>query len=54
MTQQEAAERAVCEKMRARGAAPVKPSAPIGLHTSPPRSSQQLGWQSLLSASLRG
>ena len=52
LSQQEAAEKAVRERMRARGAAPVKPSAPVGLSATP-RSPQQLGWQSLLAASLR-
>ena len=50
LSQQAAAEKAVRERMRARSAATVHPSAPVG---SGATSAQEQRWQNLLAASFR-
>ena len=50
LSQQAAAEKAVRERMRARSAATVTPSAPVGLSAP---SAQERRWQGLFEASLR-
>jgi hypothetical protein len=50
LSQQAAAEKAVRDGMRPRSAAPVHPSAPVGL---PALSAQEQRWQGLFAASLR-